>query len=51
MSKARRPDERARIRERIEELLAELEHEVRRDGADGELLAAVQRERQEISSE
>ena len=48
LQKASDPDDRERIRERVHELLADLEQQVIRDGADPEILAAVERERRRV---
>ena len=48
LQKSADPEDRERIRERVHELLADLEQQVIRDGADPEILAAVERERRRI---
>jgi hypothetical protein len=48
LQKATDPDDRERIRDRVHELLADLEQQVIRDGADPDILAAVERERRRI---
>lgn len=51
LAKAREPDERERIRERVHELMADLEQQVIRNGADERLLAAIERERRQVWQE
>jgi hypothetical protein len=41
MAKTRSPEGRERIKDRVTELMAELEEQVIRDGADAEVLARV----------
>ncbi len=47
IAKAHEPEERQRIRERVHELLADLEEQVLRDGADEAILGAIERERRQ----
>ena len=47
-AKAHGPEERERIRERVHELLADLEEQVIRNGADERLLGAIERERRQV---
>ena len=48
LAKAHEPEEFERIRERVHELLADLEEQVIRNGADERMLAAIERERREV---
>ena len=48
LQKATDPEDRERIRDRVHELLADLEQQVIRDGADPDILATVERERRRI---
>lgn len=48
IAKAHEPDERERIRDRVHELLADLEAQVLRDGSDERILAAIERERRQV---
>ena len=48
LSKTTKPDERERIQDRVHDLLAELEQQVIRDGADEELLTAIERKRRQL---
>lgn len=48
LRKAREPEDRKHLRERVHELLADLEHEVIRNGADERILAAIERERRNV---
>ena len=48
LSKTTEPDERERIQDRVHDLLAELEQQVIRDGADQELLSAIERKRRQL---
>lgn len=48
LSKARHPDEVERLTGRIDDLLAELEAIVIRDGGDERILAAIEAERRRI---
>jgi hypothetical protein len=48
LQKATDSEDRERIRDRVHELLADLEQQVIRDGADPDILATVERERRRI---
>lgn len=48
LQKAADPADRDRIRERVHELLANLEQQVIRDGADPDILAAIEGERRRV---
>lgn len=48
LAKAHEPEDRQRVQERAHELLADLEQEVIRDGADERILAAIERERRRV---
>jgi hypothetical protein len=48
LARAREPEERNRLRQRANELLADLEQEVIRDGAEERILAAIVYERRRI---
>ena len=48
LAKSHEPEERERVRERVHELLADLEEEVIRNGANEAILAAIERERRQV---
>lgn len=48
LGKARHADEMARITDRVDDLLAELEGRVIRDGGDEQILAAIEAERRRL---
>jgi hypothetical protein len=48
LARAGAPEERERLRQRVHELLADLEQEVIRDGAEERILAAIEHERRRI---
>ena len=48
LAKARDPADRENLRGRVHELLADLEQEVIRNGADAGILAALERERRQV---
>ena len=48
LEKVREPADRERVQNRVHELLAKLESEVIRDGADEKILAAIERERRRV---
>ncbi len=45
------PEDREQVQGRVHELLADLEQEVIRDGADEKILGALERERREVYKE
>ena len=51
IAKSQGPEDRGRIRDRMHELLADLEQEVIRNGADEAILAAIEQERRKVWDE
>ena len=51
LSRHLQPDERERVRQRVHELLADLEEQVIRNGADEAILAAIEQERRKVWEE